>query len=52
MYVKGGINMSLYVRFSLLIPVCAVYVCVCAVSNQIKSKNHVICDKPSVNLIP
>ena len=39
-----GVNVALYVNVSLLVPVPALCVFVCLISNQSASKNNVICD--------
>ena len=50
-HVTGGVNtyFCVYVYFSLLVPVCALCVCLCGTSNQSTSKTIVICLTPSVN---
>ena len=52
MHIAGGVNAYLYVCVSLLFPVYCVCLCICVISNQSTSRNHVICVKPSVNLMP
>ena len=49
MHVTGDVNMYLYLFVSLLIPVCPLCL---SLSNQSTSKNHVICVRRSVNLMP
>ena len=47
-HITGGVN--LHLRVILLVPVCTVCICVCAISNQSASKSYVILVKPVVNL--
>ena len=48
MHITGGANIYLFVCVSLLIPVCPVCVCLCVISNQSTSKNHVIHVEPII----
>ena len=43
-HITSDVNIYLYVCVSLLIPVYALCVCLCVISDQSTNENHVICD--------